>query len=61
MYLEPDDNMDLDFDQPPEPDSPDTSHSSEGPINEWWRLVIEIAFEREHERMHVHVHDCMCV
>ena len=43
MYLEIDD-MDLDLGQPPQPDSTDTSHSSEGPVNRW-RLIIENVFE----------------
>ena len=43
MYLEIED-MDLDLGQPPQPDSPDTSHSSKGPVNQW-RLIIENAFK----------------
>ena len=43
MYLEIED-MDLDLGQPPQPDSPNTSHSSEGPVNQW-QLIIENAFE----------------
>ena len=43
MYLEIEDR-DLDLDQPPQPDFPDTSHSSEGPVYQW-RLIIENAFE----------------
>ena len=36
--------MDLDLGQPPQLASPDTSYSSEGPVNQW-QLIIEDAFE----------------